>query len=431
MEHRTSGHQRIGFQGRLWDRPSAPHRTIDSGVVTFSINDSFGNAGTVASPQITINNGGTLASGGKFNTMWNLAINGGTLLANGGVNNPFGAFGLKGTVTIGGTSVSTIAVGGVNGFETISLGHGANSFTTFNVADVTSSTAADLIVNAGLNANSGSANIGLIKTGAGTMRLTATNTYSGATQVREGTLEINGGTIPGPGLIDIGSVGVTQADFNLVSGSVTAGSQFVVGAHGSNSTATHTAGSLQVNGTIYLGGYGEGTGTGTYTQNGGTVTSTGGINFGGGGPNSGVYNLNGGTLTTTTIVKNGGGTANFNFNGGTLTASANSTTFLQGLTAATVQAGGGTINSNGFNITISQTLLDGGGGMTKSGAGILTLTSNASTVHWQPACERRFHSGHWHIQCRHTHCDYLGKHDHTARPDHHARVGNKSYVWSE
>ena len=118
--------------------------TIDSGVVTFSINDSFGNAGTVASPQITINNGGTLASGGKFNTMWNLAINGGTLLANGGVNNPFGAFGLKGTVTIGGTSVSTIAVGGVNGFETISLGHGANSFTTFNVAD------ASICIGAGL-----------------------------------------------------------------------------------------------------------------------------------------------------------------------------------------------------------------------------------------------------------------------------------------
>lgn len=267
--------------------------TINSGVVTFSINDSFGNAATLASPLITINNGGTLASGGKFNTMWNLAINGGTLLANGGVNNPFGAFGLKGTVTIGGTSVSTIAVGGVNGFETISLGHGANSFTTFNVADVTSSTAADLIVNAGLNANSGSTNIGMIKTGAGTMQLSAINTFTGNTLVSGGTLDITStGVINATNLIN-----VTDAALLNISGNVTVANNgtFAIGS-GNGTTGTvvvNSGATLNIGngasgtvGNTLIGGKIGNTGTagaGTLTINGGAVnvaasgTGAGGI----------------------------------------------------------------------------------------------------------------------------------------------------------
>ena len=45
-----------------------------------------------------------------------------------------------------------------------------------------------------------------------------------------------------------------------------------------------------------------------------------------------------------------------------------------------IQAGGATIDSNGFNITVAAPMLDaGGGGLTKVGAGILSLTSNGST----------------------------------------------------
>ena len=71
---------------------NANSATINGGTVTFSGNDHFGNDATAASPVITINSGGTLASGGWFNTMWNLTLNGGTLLANGGADVVYGAY---------------------------------------------------------------------------------------------------------------------------------------------------------------------------------------------------------------------------------------------------------------------------------------------------------------------------------------------------
>ena len=46
-----------------------------------------------------------------------------------------------------------------------------------------------------------------------------------------------------------------------------------------------------------------------------------------------------------------------NQSGGTLVPTASRTTFLQGLTTANVQAGGAVINTNGFNVTVAQSLL--------------------------------------------------------------------------
>ena len=367
----TSPHWNAGVGGPTGGS-NADSATINGGTVTFSGNDTFGNNATGASPVITINNGGTLASGGFFNTMWDLTLNGGTLLANGGAHPVFGAFKLSGTVTIGGSSASNISLGaGTNNNVTLGATDGGN--TTFNVADVTNSTATDLTISTVLS-TIGSPS-GLIKTGAGTMTLTAANTYNGNTLVNAGTLVVDGGTIAGPGIIDIGANAATPANFTLNSGNVTAGGQFVIGAHGSTSTAAINGGALQINGTIYVGGYGEGTGTGTVTQTAGTVTTTGGIDFGGGGPNNGIYNLNGGTLTTPVLYKNNSGTAIINFNGGTLRPSAANANFLQGFTAANVLSGGAIIDTNGFDIAIAQPLLDGGGGgLTKAGNGTLTLT---------------------------------------------------------
>lgn len=67
-----------------------------------------------------------------------------------------------------------------------------------------------------------------------------------------------------------------------------------------------------------------------------------------------------------------------NFNGGTLRANKDdfASAFLQGLTAVNVLDGGAIIDTAGFNITISQALLQAGtglGGLIKNGAGILFL----------------------------------------------------------
>ena len=122
---------------------------------------------------------------------------------------------------------------------------------------------------------------------------------------------------------------------------------------------------------------------GRVTQNGGTVTVAGGLNMArttatNTAARRGEYNLNGGVLNANQITQDAGtdtfGT--FNFNGGTLKPTASSATFMQGLTTAQIKTGGAFVNTNGFDITIAQSLLTGGagdGGLTKSGAGTLIL----------------------------------------------------------
>jgi autotransporter-associated beta strand protein len=131
----------------------------------------------------------------------------------------------------------------------------------------------------------------------------------------------------------------------------------------------------------------------TVTQNAGTVT-VGNIyinnNSTSADPGAGLYELNGGTLITNVILGqyNSGnyGTSTFDFNGGTLQASATNTGFVQGLTTVNVQAGGAIINTNGFSDTITSNLISdpsvvGGtdGGLTKQGSGTLTLSGTGNT----------------------------------------------------
>jgi autotransporter-associated beta strand protein len=90
----------------------------------------------------------------------------------------------------------------------------------------------------------------------------------------------------------------------------------------------------------------------------------------------GTFNLNGGELTLSELKANGG-SGTLNLNGGTVHAGAGAAALwihdLNG--SAYLQAGGVTIDSAGFNLTISQPLWDGGGGgLTKTGAGTLTLS---------------------------------------------------------
>ena len=95
-------------------------------------------------------------------------------------------------------------------------------------------------------------------------------------------------------------------------------------------------------------------------------------------------------LTTGQVIKGDGAygvasTGTITFDGGTLQASAGSANFLagfndgDGVTTGDVQiaAGGTFVDSNSFDIGIS-TSLQGAGGLTKLGAGTLTL-SGAST----------------------------------------------------
>ena len=105
---------------------------------------------------------------------------------------------------------------------------------------------------------------------------------------------------------------------------------------------------------------------------------------------TGAVNLGGGTLAVATVAETASGqtasgTATFNFNGGLLRATASNASFLQGLDYAYVQSGGAVIDTQGYSDTIGQALLSyagtgyppaGGGGLTKLGYGLLTLTAS-------------------------------------------------------
>ena len=100
-----------------------------------------------------------------------------------------------------------------------------------------------------------------------------------------------------------------------------------------------------------------------------------------------VLNLNGGTLSAGGLKKSQTGanqTATIGFNGGTLKADANNASFLPALAGLTanVKAGGVILDDSGFAITIAAPLLHDpalgstvDGGLTKLGAGTLTLTA--------------------------------------------------------
>ncbi len=135
-----------------------------------------------------------VAGGGFTNYLGPLTMSGGSLIANSGANtSTFQSYAFAAGVTVTGSAASAIstAPGAVGGG--VHLTHVVGGLRAFDVADVTGSAAADLLVSAALiNATSSGSASGLRKTGVGTMLLSSTSTYSGATQVAAGTLLVNG-----------------------------------------------------------------------------------------------------------------------------------------------------------------------------------------------------------------------------------------------
>lgn len=146
---------------------------------------------------------------------------------------------------------------------------------------------------------------------------------------------------------------------------------------------------LENNSSIKMGRGNNNTGANVVNQAGGNVTffSDAGVTAGGTGNldldyaalGSGTYNLSGGILTVPQVIASStAGSSYFNFNGGTLKPTASTATFMQGLSAAYVLAGGAIIDTTNFNVTIAQSLQDNGGGLTKLGSGTLALSGGYS-----------------------------------------------------
>ena len=186
-----------------------------------------------------------------------------------------------------------------------------------------------------------------------------------------------------------------QAGGNSGSMEITGGSFSTLGSASSDVIGNAVNGTLVVSGSgSFIGagtsaggtivGLNSAAGTSTFTVAGSGSATVTTLQLSGA---TAIVNLDGGTLTANQIIDadNVGTTGNsnttFNFNGGTLTAGTGAVTaFMSGLTQVYVKSGGAKIDTNGKDITIGHALLDGsgGGGLTQSGAGTLTL-SNIST----------------------------------------------------
>ena len=190
----------------------------------------------------------------------------------------------------------------------------------------------------------------------------------------------DGGIVAKGGTFHVGSTG----NGTLVqSGGVVTGNSWIVVARylGSVGNYTLSGGVLSqpiTSSGIVVGEQGYGVLTVT---NAGFVSVVGSLAVSGGstgGEGTGVVNLClGGTIYTPIVKKNSGTHATFNFDGGLLRVrgdGATITNFMQGLTAVSVKSGGANIDTGSNTATIAQSLADAGGGLVKTGDGVLVLS---------------------------------------------------------
>jgi fibronectin-binding autotransporter adhesin len=238
----------------------------------------------------------------------------------------------------------------------------------------------------------------LIKTGAGTQVLSGSNTYTGATTINAGTLQIGAGSTTGSLSTSSAITNNGTLVFNR-SNAVSQGTDFATVISGSGNVTQAGAGTLTLNG------------TNTYT--GATTISAGTLQIGTGGTTGSLSAssaiTNNGTLVfnrsddlsqgtqfssaaitgTGSLVKNGTGaltlSVNNTFTGGVTlnagTLNINSATALGNATVGTFVINGGTIdNTSVGTITVGAKPLTINGDFTFNGTNALSLGTGATTL---------------------------------------------------
>lgn len=327
--------------------------TIASGILRVGNGGTTGGLGTAA----VINNSGLRTLRTDSFTLENNVSGTGTIISDG-----------TGTTTLTGALTSTGVIGVSNGGTLVIKNASTNVGTT--------------------SLTGGDSNV------TGSLQILAGNVNTRILNFNSGTSSISGGSITTIGQVRIGNTASPNvATFNQTSGSVTVNNAATYLAD-QNGTGTHnlSGGSYtQAGGTTYLIAT-RGTGTLNLSDTGQLNTSV--LWFGHNSVSgiSATVNLDGGVLQTNRIEKPGGVASSiFNFNGGTLRAGANNAYFLggnngstahTGITRANIRDAGAVIDTNGFSVTMRQPLLVsnvvgdlGTGGLTKQGAGSLTLSA--------------------------------------------------------
>jgi autotransporter-associated beta strand protein len=350
---------------------------------------------TVAGP-VTINNGGTLTvlaaadsgTGASSHIPGLLTLNGGTLAAPVTAVNAFANWGLyNGVVVNGGINTSLISA--------CSVALAVTGGTVFNVANGGTVSGIDLNVTGGFDHTS-DPDLGLIKTGSGTMALAGTNTMTSSITISNGTLIVNGAGNLGSGTYVGAMTNLATFIYN------SSASQIFTG-------AITNAGTITVNSPTSVNFSGVISGTGSLTNNGsGTVTLYGANTY------TGTTTINAGKLVVASaqpaaspVIVNDGGTLGVlpvgasHFSPSTLTLGSSAGATVQLALNSTTQApltpvtlnltGNNTVNisagsfvaGNNYPV-LSYTTLTGGGSLSftipNGVVGTVTLSSQTYTL---------------------------------------------------
>ena len=348
-------------------------------------------------------NGGTITKGGAATNY--LIV--GSLGATGTINQTAGALNATaGGIRLGENNGATPALnalwdmtGGtstVNGEINVAW---RSSQATWNVSGASTTVSATGRLIVGAETNNNTINTGPIVAGA---PVGLVNISGGSVTFAGGDSRIGGDnsavSVNATGTVNVSGTGVLNFGGNVQIGAYGKGFMNISGTGAVNSTAGFPSvgryvggvGELNVNGGTFtqtnaanLLVIGE-EGTGTLNLNSGAVTLTGGLRVGHTATGNGTINLNGGTLSTPNVLKTvAGSTATWKFNGGTLKTTADSADFLQGIPAASISVanGGAIVDTDSHLVTITQGLApapSSTGGLTKQGAGTLTLTGSST-----------------------------------------------------
>ena len=303
-----------------------------------------------------------------------------------------------GVVDLSGTSGSAgnnrITAASIEGAGTYNLGSnllevGLNGLST---------TVSGTINDGGISGGSGAS---LVKVGDGTLILSGNNTYTGLTAVLGGKLQLGDGGASGSILGNVfvhTALAVNRSDTYTYAGRIIGAGSFEQMGPGTTvltGNSLYFGGTTISAGTLQLGNggtsgsiIGDVVDNGTFAINRSDTYSFGGAISGSGavvqmGPGttiltgtnsySGGTAINAGVLAVSADANLGAVTGGLTFNAGTLQ-------FLSGFTtsrAVTLNAGGGTFDTNGNNAALAGAIA-GGGGLSKVGAGALTLTGASS-----------------------------------------------------